>query len=954
MVLLLDARLTWSLELSNTPFLQRNSWMHTGGITQISLDTNGRYLASSSRDKTIRVWDVATRRVLFVLRPPIGLGREGSLNSVALSPDGRTIVTGGYTKADTSSFSIYIFDAFSHKMIRSLSGQNGEIYFLTYSPDGAFLAVLMGKGTGLRIYRTSDWTLAGEDLDYANKSYWAAFDKQGRLVTSCIDGLLRLYDSSFKLIAKRTVSDNKEPFAVAFSPDNKNISVGFTNSTKIEVLSSRDLSFLYSPITEDVDMKKGNNFSVTTWSADGQVLYAGGRFKVSDDKWAIRYWVEAGHGKGFNVPVARNTINDIRQLPTGGVAFSSLDPSIGFMDMTARPSYVREESEAALMLQSDFRGIGNNLLASDTGEAIGFVYETLGKGPSRFSVSRRTFEASSSPQSRLSPPILKAKGLNIVDWNHSEKPTLNGHPLQIEPQETSRSLAICPDNETFVIGADWNIYLFDRIGKQLWKTTTQSPVWGANVTGNGKLAIATLGDGTIRWYRIRDGHELLALFPHPDRSRWILWTPSGYYDVSIGGEDLIGWHVNQGWDKAADFFPIRLFRDTFLRPDVIANILESADEGEALRSANFKVGMSSTLQQITKQLPPIVHIYTPETTVATTPITVRFGVRSGVPVTNFRVLVNGVPTTTREPYPENKRSEEDQEMILNLVVPIPQKDVKIGVVAENQHGSSQPAEVSFRWDGEASHTVPNLYLLAIGVSTFYFKDKIPSLKSADKDAKDLEEVFDSQKGRLYKNVTSHLLTDKDATRDNIKSEITWLQETTQPGDYAVLFLSGHGTNSKSGEYYFLPYDFNPQKFSVTGISFAEIIAPIVHVNGQVIVMIDTCRSATLFGTGEYDYFTSYDTAVNSLRNPKGDRGITVFFSVTGRGLAREDQLNGEFTRALKEGLRGEAVRAWPDGEVTITRLDDYVSTMVKNRTRGVQEPKAFQSRLIPNFALALK
>ena len=51
-----------------------------------------------------------------------------------------------------------------------------------------------------------------------------------------------------------------------------------------------------------------------------------------------------------------------------------------------------------------------------------------------------------------------------------------------------------------------------------------------------------------------DGEPLLTLFAHPDGRRWVIWTPSGYYDSTPAGEDLIGWHVNNGPDRAADFF----------------------------------------------------------------------------------------------------------------------------------------------------------------------------------------------------------------------------------------------------------------------------------------------------------------------------------------------------------------------------------------------------------------
>ena len=33
------------------------------------------------------------------------------------------------------------------------------------------------------------------------------------------------------------------------------------------------------------------------------------------------------------------------------------------------------------------------------------------------------------------------------------------------------------------------------------------------------------------------------------------WTPQGYYDDATGADELIGWHVNHGYDGAPDFYP---------------------------------------------------------------------------------------------------------------------------------------------------------------------------------------------------------------------------------------------------------------------------------------------------------------------------------------------------------------------------------------------------------------
>ena len=135
--------------------------------------------------------------------------------------------------------------------------------------------------------------------------------------------------------------------------------------------------------------------------------------------------------------------------------------------------------------------------------------------------------------------------------------------------------------------------------------------WAVNLTGDGRLAVAAFGDGTIRWYRADNGQELLAFFPHADGKRWVLWTPSGYYDASVDGEDLIGWHVNNGPDRAADFFAAWQFRDRFRKPEVIDLILQTLDEAEALRRAGIRPEAQRPAEIQKEELPPVVTILDP-------------------------------------------------------------------------------------------------------------------------------------------------------------------------------------------------------------------------------------------------------------------------------------------------------------------------------------------------------
>jgi len=83
--------------VSDAPFLRLETSMHTAPIRRISVDAAARYVVTASEDKTARVWELATGKLLQTLRPPVGESNEGKLFAVALSPDGQEVAVGGWT-----------------------------------------------------------------------------------------------------------------------------------------------------------------------------------------------------------------------------------------------------------------------------------------------------------------------------------------------------------------------------------------------------------------------------------------------------------------------------------------------------------------------------------------------------------------------------------------------------------------------------------------------------------------------------------------------------------------------------------------------------------------------------------------------------------------------------------------------------------------------------------------
>ncbi len=541
----------------------------------------GRLLVTGSFDKSVRLWDLEDGRLLRVLRPPSGAGNEGKVYAVALSPDGERIAAGGWT-TPAQLENIYLFDRRSGGIVRHISDVAAVVHHLAFSPDGRRLAATLGSG-GLRAFDAAGGEELFRDADYGGGSYGASFDPAGRLVTSCEDGRLRLYDAVGRRLAVATAPGG-EPFGVAFSPDGRRVAVGYYDSVRVDVLSGDDLSLLWS-----ADSTGGNgDLSQVAWSADGEVLYAAGRFDVGGPK--LRQWTDAGRGSFRDLPGPANTVMGLHALADGRLVFGATDPAWGVFD----PAVGEAERLERLAPLVDFRGLLEGFHIDRDGETVRFGYEYGGARPALFVLpGRRLLHDPPDPPTDdpLAAPRTAAPGLEIEGWKGTTSPRLNGMPLPLEDFERSRRLAIAADGESFLLGTEWYLRLFDRDGDERWRKDVPGVAWAVNLTPDGRLALAAFGDGTIRWYRADDGEELLAFFPHRDGRRWVLFTPSGYYDASPGegpaaGESLFGWTVNRGRDRAADFYSAARFKDRFHRPDVIDRILTTLDEAEAVAQAD--------------------------------------------------------------------------------------------------------------------------------------------------------------------------------------------------------------------------------------------------------------------------------------------------------------------------------------------------------------------------------
>lgn len=640
---------------------------------------------------------------------------------------------------------------------------------------------------------------------------------------------------------------------------------------------------------------------------------------------------------------------------------------------------VRAADVPVLMIRASteiagYRGMGEAFRAESDADTVRFCFASGGKRPAAFDVSLRELQEYTSKNTILSdlsdftlPLATLSAAFTVTDWENNAAPKFNKSPLALEPNEISRSLVIAPNSTAFLLGTDSYLRCYNRSGKALWKTPAPKSAWGVNISGDGEVALGAFGDGTIRWFRMTDGKELLAFLPHPDGKRWVVWTPSGYYDCSPGGESLIGWQIKRGVG-VADFYPASAFRAVFYRPDVVSLVLRARSEADGIGLANdLKELNKLPVAKIEELLPPVLTIVAPASGagVSTGTIRVRYTVRSpaNAPVQAVRALIDGRPAENNRAWVPAKAASTAKEASGEISVNVPERDCEVSLVATNKNAASAPVTLRVRWAGAvpANNTgekqevfviKPKLYVLAVGVSKYAAPGH--DLEYAAKDARDFCAAMQKQSGGLYREVVVKTLTDSGAKQADVLDGLEWVQRETTAKDIAMVFFSGHGENDPDGDYHFLTHDFDDVHWKRTAVSFAQIQATLKNIKGKTLFFVDSCHSGNVLGTARArGSAPDIVRVVNELAS--AENGVVVFAASTGKQFALEDKEwnNGAFTKALLEAVGGGADYG-KTGRITINMIDLYISERVKELTKGKQTPTTTKPATVADYPVAVR
>jgi WD40 repeat protein len=147
------------------------------------------------------------------------VGHAGPVGGLAVTPDGKYLITGGDDKT------VRVWDANTAKQLRSFQGHMDKVTAVAVRPDGKQIASASADGA-VRVWdlNTTDDHKAATD---AKQSLWAvAVSPDGKLVaTAGADKSIRIYDADTAKL-KATLDAKAAVTSLAFLPDGKLVAAG--------------------------------------------------------------------------------------------------------------------------------------------------------------------------------------------------------------------------------------------------------------------------------------------------------------------------------------------------------------------------------------------------------------------------------------------------------------------------------------------------------------------------------------------------------------------------------------------------------------------------------------------------------------------------------------------------------------------------------------------------------
>lgn len=497
---------------------------HTGRSAAIDVSKDSKLLLTGSDEKTVRIWDIESGKRIKELK-----GHRSEVSAVAFSPNRRFCASGD------ARGRCMVWDVEAGKLLHKLEGHTRRITSIKFLPDNNTILTASGDNT------VGNWNVSTgiENQKFILKHpdailSMAVFNGGKQAVTSCADGLVRIWDITTPKVIQTIKPAKGLINSVSISHDNKRILTANVQQRVIQVWAVDSGKELRIPgkngqLTPFLDFKtRGGMLWTAVFSPyHDSILTVGGR--------DARLW----NGMTAKQVMAFH--------PHGVVASASFSPDgnwlvTGSWDNTAK-IWNTKTGHAEKKLEQKHLGYVNTVRYSPDGKQILTASDdgtakvwNIANGNVILTLDHKGSHVTSAIFSPDGTQIVTAsndKTLVLWDSKTGKKlKTFKGHEwpvLEVAYSHDGKRLVSASEDNTAII---WNIATQNKIVL----AGHTAPVTSVVFSPDDSRIFSASEDGTAKLWDSVKGKEILTLSSHDQGVTSVDFSPNGRY-VATGSQD---------------------------------------------------------------------------------------------------------------------------------------------------------------------------------------------------------------------------------------------------------------------------------------------------------------------------------------------------------------------------------------------------------------------------------